>query len=258
VRRAASGAARATPQAVLVRLLSAVALLALGGCVPVDEPPKAPPRLELSATAYDFGTLPQGSPVEHEFAFANRGGTDLRIIELRTACDCTATLAGAAVIAPGASGLVRLRCATDAAHGAQRRTVTIYSDDPLQRAAVLSVSGEVALDVAAEPAQVYLGSVPAGSAALRDVALLAGNTYVRFGAPFTDSAQLAIELLDAADGAPATLRIGTAASAAPGPFQTTVRVPTTSAQHPVLRIAVAGAISPNPAAAAANGIAAGN
>ncbi|MGH7785883.1 MAG: DUF1573 domain-containing protein [Candidatus Binatia bacterium] len=232
------------------------ALLAIAGCVPVDTPPKAPPRLELGTTAFDFGRLPQGTPVEREFAFANRGGTDLTIIELRTACDCTATLAGGTVVAPGGSGVVRLRCETDAAHGAQRRTVTVYSDDPTQRAVVLSLSGEVALDVVAEPPQVYLGSVPAGAAALRDVTLLAGTSAIRFGAPFGDSALLAIELLDAADGAPATLRIGTAAGAPPGPFQTTVRVPTTSAQHPVLRIAVAGAISGDPAAPDAAGIAA--
>ena len=129
----------------------------------------APPQLAFTETAYDFGRVAQGTPVEHRFAFINDGGTDLTIINLRAACDCEATLHGGRDIAPGAGGAVQGRFDTDAVYGPQRWTITVYSNDPTQRAVVLSVSGEVVLDVAADPPQVYLGVVPPGVAALREV-----------------------------------------------------------------------------------------
>jgi hypothetical protein len=189
---------------------------------------------------HNYGRVRQGVPVEHIFNFANQGGVPLTIMELRAACDSEATLIGPAEIAAGDGGGVRLRFDTTAAHGPQRRTVTVYSNDPAQRAIVLSMDGDVALDVAADPPQVYLGSVPPGATVLREVALLSGDG-ARFAAAATDAPQLSAQVIEAANGP--RLLIGTTPGAPLGPFAATIRVPTTSAMRPVLRIDVAGTIA---------------
>src|SRR5438128_2353786 len=70
-------------------LTVAALLLALPGCGGAPEP-AAPPRLSVAEPAHDFGQLPQGVPIEHEFDLVNAGGAPLTLIDLRTACDCAA------------------------------------------------------------------------------------------------------------------------------------------------------------------------
>ena len=104
---------------------------------------------------------------------------------------------------------------------------------------------EVVLDVAADPPQVYLGAVPPGVPLVREVALRSGDDALRLGVPQSEAPHLTLRLGDAPDGsAAAVLAIGTAPDAPPGPFKAEVRVPTSSAQHPVVRVTVAGTIDP--------------
>ena len=216
----------------------------LGACEEVADAPPQPPKLAFAETAYDFGRVAQGVPVEHRFAFVNDGGTDLSIVSLRAACDCEATLEGGREVPAHATGAVQGRFDTNAVYGPQRRTITVYSNDPTQRSVALTVSGEVLLDVAADPPQAYLGAVPPGVPLVREIALRTGSDAVRIGTPQSDAPQLALRIATAPDGnAAAIVAIGTAPSAPPGPFSAVVRVPTTSAQHPVLRIAVSGIIA---------------
>jgi hypothetical protein len=218
----------------------------LAACQPTAEAPSAPPKLTFAQTVHDFGRVAQGTPVEYRFPFVNDGGADLTIINLRAACDCEATLEGGPEVAPRAAGAVRGRFDTDAVYGSQRRTITVYSNDPTQHAVMLTLSGEVVLDVAADPPQVYLGVVPPNVPLLREVALRSGSETLRIGTPHSEAAQLTLQLAAAAphSGAAAILAIGTAPAAQSGPFSGVVQIPTTSPQHPVLRITVSGIIDP--------------
>jgi len=221
-----------------------VLALTLGACTPENDAPLAPPKLVFAQLTYDFGQVAQGTAVERQFALRNDGETELTILNLRSARDCTATLVGGGEIAPHAAGAVTAHFDTDLVYGPQRRTITVYSNDPTHPAVMLTLSGEVALDVAADPPQVYLGVVPPGVAVLREVALRTRADGVHIGLPEADASQLTLQLTDPTDDtAVAILGIGTARNAAPGPISTVVRVPTTSARHPVLRIAVTGIVA---------------
>jgi len=230
---------RRAPLALLVAVLA--------GCEPAPEL-VALPRLVVDAPAFDFGQLPQGAPIDHGFDVRNDGGAPLTIIDLRTACDCTATLDGPHDLPAGARATLRLRCATDTTPGPQRRTVTVYSNDPEHRAMVLIVTGTVALEAAADPPRVYLGSVSAGSDGARTVALRAGNDGVRFVGAEGGAPQLRARLADGDDG-PAVI-IDVVPDAPLGPFQTVVRVHTTSRARPVVEVPIAGTVTaPSPPAA---------
>lgn len=207
--------------------------------------PRQPPRLAFTETAYDFGRVAQGDPVEYNFTFTNDGDAALNIIDVRAACDTQVTLVGGNEIAAHDGGAIQGRFDTDAAVGPQRRTLTVYSNDPQQRAVLLTMTGEVLLDVIADPAQVYLGAVPPGMSVVREVALRTGSDAIRLGVPQSDAAFLALRIAPPANGSAAgILAIGTSAAAPPGQFKAEVRVPTTSPRHPLLRIVVAGNIDP--------------
>jgi hypothetical protein len=234
VEQARVPAARCAPLALLI----AIALVACGRA----PEPAAPPRLVVDAPAHDFGQLPQGVPIEHVFDLANGGGAPLTLVDLRAACDCTATLDGPHDLPAGAHAALRLRCDTTSAPGPQRRTVTVYSNDPEHRALVLVVTGTVALVAAADPPRVYLGTVAAGSEAVRQVALRAGNDGIRFAAVEGGAPQLRARLADVEGGRALVLDVPDGAPL--GPFQTVLRVHTTSAARPAIEIPVAGTIAP--------------
>ncbi|MFN8640399.1 MAG: DUF1573 domain-containing protein [Candidatus Binatia bacterium] len=204
--------------------LLALALIACGG----GPEPAAPPHLAVGELSADFGQVPQGTPVEHVFALRNEGGAPLTLIDLRAGCDCTATLEGPHDLPPGGAAVVRLRCDTTSAPGPLRRTVTVGSNDPERRALVLALTGTVALVAAADPPRVYLGPVAPGTAGARAVALRAGDDNVRFLGVEGAAPPLRARLADV-DGGRALL-LDVAADAPAGPFQTVVRVHTTSAR----------------------------
>ncbi len=209
-----------------------------------EEPAKPPPHLAFTETAYDFGRVPQGAAVEHVFPFVNSGGSDLSVMNLRAACDCQTTLVGPGTLPPAASGAIKARFDTDTVFGPQRRTVTVFSNDPIASAVTLTLTGEVELDVVADPAQVYLGVVPPGAPLLREVTIRIGTDGVRVGPAQSEAPQLVQQLADAPlDLYAAVLTIGTAPDAPLGPFTTAIRIPTTSRVHPLLRIPVSGIIA---------------
>jgi hypothetical protein len=233
-------------QRAAARLLATA--LALSGCEELGPeggaPPPLPPKLAFSETRYEFGRVAQGTPIEHRFAFANTGDTPLTIINLHAACDCAAAVEGSREIPAHGTGAVRARLDTDAAYGAVRRTITVYSNDPNQGPIVLVLTGDVQLDVVADPAEIYLGILPPGAPAQRAALLRTGGDATHLGVPQADGPQLAVQLDAPGDGSSAVaLAIAIAADAPLGPFSTVIRVPTTSARHPILRIPVAGIIA---------------
>jgi hypothetical protein len=226
--------------------LALLAAFALAACGRPPEP-AAPPRLSVAEATHDVGQVPQGVPVEHAFALRNEGGAPLTLIELRAGCDCSAALEGDRDLPPGGQVTVRLRCDTSRTPGPQRRTLTVYSNDPEHRVVVLAVTGTVVLVAAAEPARVYLGPVVPGTGAARVVALRAGDDGVRFGGVAGGAPQLRPRLADV-DGVRALL-LDVATDAPPGPFTTVVRVHTTSPARPVIEVPVAGiVVAPTPGA----------
>jgi len=229
-----------TRAARLAALLLAAALLA--GCEGDTTPRVAPPHLRFAETAVDFGRLPQGVPIEHAFPFSNDGGAPLTITQVRVACDCQASVVGSGDVPPGGQGVVQAHCDTSTAPGPQRRTVTVYSNDPAQRSALLVLTGTVALEAAADPPRLYLGPVPPAAERLREVALHAGNDALRFVGASSAAPQLSVGIVDGADGR--ELHVGTALDAPPGPFTAVIRVQTTSPLRPLIEVPVAGIIDP--------------
>ena len=125
-------------------------------------PPSVPPRIVFNQTLHDFGTVEQGEKVTHLFRFTNQGGRDLRIESLKTACGCTAAVISDKVIPSGGEGTISATFDTSHFLGEKKKTVSVYSNDPDQAIATLTLQGEISVEVAAEPAQLYIGRLRRG------------------------------------------------------------------------------------------------
>lgn len=62
------------------------------------------PELTFDETEHDFGTIDQGTNVEHEFTFTNTGDAPLVITNATSSCGCTVPTWTKEPIAPGETG----------------------------------------------------------------------------------------------------------------------------------------------------------
>ena len=118
----------------------------------------APTAMTFAQTEIDYGTIEQNADPYRTFTFTNTGTEPLIITNAVGSCGCTVPSYSKAPVAPGDSGEVKVRYATDRL-GKFRKRVTLttnVSEEPI----VLTIMGEV-LEKAAQP-----DAVPAGDAGL--------------------------------------------------------------------------------------------
>jgi hypothetical protein len=130
------------------------------------------PRIVFHEPVYDFGTVEQGEHIVKLFRFTNQGRQDLRIESIKTSCGCTAAVISADVIPPGHEGTISATFDTSRFIGEKAKTVSVYTNDPLQPVTTLTIQGEITVEVAADPPQLYFGRLRRGEEVTRTVEVL--------------------------------------------------------------------------------------
>lgn len=80
-----------------------------------------------SEEVYDFGTIPQGTPVTHVFEFSNTGNQPLVISTVDKSCGCTTPKWTTEPILPGKKGTVSATF-NAASPGGFNKTITVHSN----------------------------------------------------------------------------------------------------------------------------------
>jgi len=95
--------------------------------------PQASGRIKLSATEFDFGTIPNTGPVSQVLQVRNAGDGPLAISGVSTSCGCTAAEVASRQLAAGESTDLTVTydpLAHGGATGDYMRLVYVRSDDP--------------------------------------------------------------------------------------------------------------------------------
>ncbi len=98
--------------------------------------------ISFATEKHDFGTIPQGIPVTHNFSFTNTGKEPLVIKSATGSCGCTVPEYTQEAIAPGGKGNVKVTY-NAAALGVINRTVTVATNSATTPTIVLTIGGEV-------------------------------------------------------------------------------------------------------------------
>ena len=104
--------------------------------------PQAQGHIELNATEFDFGTVPNTGPVSHTFQVRNAGQGALRIDGVSTSCGCTTARVAFTELAPGESTDLTVTCdplAHDGALGEFLHIIYVRSDDAETPEATLTI-----------------------------------------------------------------------------------------------------------------------
>lgn len=85
-------------------------------------------QFEFEQVEYDFGTIPEGRVVEHEFKFTNVGEAPLVISNVQASCGCTTPDWTKTPVKPGDTGFVKVVFNSTAKTGVQSPTVSIQAN----------------------------------------------------------------------------------------------------------------------------------
>lgn len=101
-------------------------------------------QIKFEKTTHDFGTLKeeQGKATA-KFVFVNVGKDDLKIVNVRTSCGCTASDYSKNIVKPGEKGFVSAIYHTAHRPGAFRKSITVTVNDPDHPNVVLFIKGVV-------------------------------------------------------------------------------------------------------------------
>jgi len=121
--------------------------------------PVIKPVLFVENSEFHFGTVRQGTKVEHAFRVRNQGNADLEIKRVVAACGCTATLLDENLVKPGGETKIKVTFDTGGFSGEKLKTVRLYTNDGDQGASILSIRGTVEPDVLVQPARINFGNV---------------------------------------------------------------------------------------------------
>ena len=107
------------------------------------KPPAVKPTgedpLVMTEMKFDFGKIPQGKPVYHNFTVKNVGKTAIKLDNVQAACGCTTPEWSREEIAPGGSTTIRVGY-NAAAEGVFEKPVTLQYGDRIKQ---FTVAGTV-------------------------------------------------------------------------------------------------------------------
>ncbi len=227
------------------RVCLLTSVLALGACMrSAPRTARQPPQIVFEESSFDFGRVPRGTVVEHRFAVRNAGGLRLTIDKLRSACGCVAAVVPAPMLRPGATGTVDVRYDTSRDAGPETRSVTVYSNDPRHPVTTLTLTGEVASDVAIDPAELYVGRVRRGEAAATQLRVRLAPPIPADAAVIEAAGAVITAQLSGVDGTQNTrrIRVEIRPDAPAGPFREEITLRIANAQPGVVTIPVVGRV----------------
>ena len=116
---------------------------------------------------HDFGMVPRGAKVKHDFLLVNRLSEPITIVNLRPSCGCTSGRALSSTVAPGASTVIEAEMDTRNFVGLKATVlfVTLVTAGGREAEARLAVSSFILSDIVLNPGAIDFGTLRRGQPA---------------------------------------------------------------------------------------------
>lgn len=101
------------------------------------------PQLSIADRTHDFGTVKGGEIVEIEFLLENTGQEKLSFRTIKANCGCITYEVKSKNLKKGKSQILKLFFDTTEMRGNQYKTVTLFSNDPVNPTQIITVKGKV-------------------------------------------------------------------------------------------------------------------
>jgi hypothetical protein len=113
---------------------------------------------------HDFGAVPRGVKVKHDFLLVNRLAEPITILNLRPSCGCTSGRANASIVGPGQTAVVEAQMDTRNFTGLKSTVlyVTLMTASGREAEAGLGVTANILSDIVLNPGSIDFGTVMRG------------------------------------------------------------------------------------------------
>ena len=210
----------------------------------------------LPSEPYNFGPVPRGAKVKHDFVLTNRLGEPVTILNLRPSCGCTSGKASTSTVNPGASATIEALMDTRNFLGIKATIlyVTLVTASGREAEVRLGVTSNILADIVLNPGSLDFGTVMKGQSPTQTL------TIDRIGAPGWRfermvsasrvlTAQLAETRRDAKGSVSYTLTVGIKPDAPAGPVRDEIRLLSNDREAASIPIMVTGYVRGNLTAA---------
>ena len=120
----------------------------------LESAPKLPPyqaraqalpktQITFVNDVYDFGKVPEGTKVNHQFRFKNEGEHPLHITRVKPSCGCTSPSFSEDPVPPGGEGFIDITFDSQGRAGLQTKTITVTGNFEGKIDRALKLKGEV-------------------------------------------------------------------------------------------------------------------
>jgi hypothetical protein len=195
--------------------------------------------------AHNFGPVPRGAKVKHEFVLNNRLGETVTILNLRPSCGCTSGKASTGAVNPGESAVIEAQMDTRNFLGLKSTIlyVTLVTSSGREAEVRLGVNSNILADIVLNPGSLDFGTVMKGQTPSKVL------TIDRIGAPGWRfermvsasrvlSAQLAESRRDPKGNASYTLTVAIKPDAPAGPMRDEIRLLSNDPETPSIPVMV--------------------
>lgn len=154
----------------------------------------AAPELVVEQGTFNFGTIPQGKTVQHNFTIRNSGDAPLQIKQLNASCGCTAAKPSSSLIPPGRSGEIQVTFDSTNFSGHVQKSVTMTTNAGKAPSYTFNLDGKITEALQVTPRQLNLGQIGAGATKQASITVTnAGVSGVKLLAVNVSSASLQIK-----------------------------------------------------------------
>ena len=118
--------------------------------------------LKFESDTHDFGDIDQGNKVTTNFKFKNTGSDAIEIVNVSTSCGCTSATPEKKVYQSGESGEIPVTFNSTRFSGKITKRVTITTNDAANPKQIVTIKGNVVVDVIVKPASLFFAKAEAG------------------------------------------------------------------------------------------------
>jgi hypothetical protein len=116
-------------------------------------------------TNRDFGSVPRGTILTHQFRLTNSFQQPLHVASLRTSCGCATATLGREDLNPGEKTVLQVAIDTRKYSGPRQFTIHVLFDRPVLEEVRVTVNATSREDITLTPGQIEFGRVKRGSTA---------------------------------------------------------------------------------------------
>ena len=199
--------------------------------------------------AHNFGPVPRGAKVKHDFVLTNRLAEPITILNLRPSCGCTSGKASASTVNPGEQAVVEAQMDTRNFLGLKSTIlyVTLVTASGREAEVRLGVTSNILADIVLNPGAIDFGTVMKGQSPTQVLTIdrinAPGWRFERMvSASRALTAQLAETRRDPKGGVGYTLTVGIKADAPAGPLRDEIRLLSNDREAPSIPVMVTATV----------------